>query len=63
MQLDEAIKHYKTQRRLAEVLRVGEPCISNWRSRGKIPAMAQLKIQKLSRGKLKADVNVFGEQK
>ncbi len=60
MQLDEAIKHYKTQRRLAEVLSVGEPCISNWRSRGKIPAMAQLKIQKLSRGKLKADADVLG---
>lgn len=60
MHLDEAIKHYKTQRKLAEVLGVCEPCISNWRSRGKIPAMAQLKIQKLSRGKLKADINVFG---
>lgn len=60
MHLDEAIKHYKTQRKLAEVLDVCEPCISNWRSRGKIPAMAQLKIQKLSRGKLKADINVFG---
>lgn len=63
MTLDQAIKHYKTQRKLAEVLEVCEPCISNWRTRGRIPAMAQLKIQKLSRGKLKADIDVFGVRK
>ncbi len=61
MTLDQAITHFKSQRRLAQVLAVNESCVSNWRKRKGIPAIQQLRIQKLSRNKLKADLSILGE--
>lgn len=55
MTYQEAIAQFKTQKALAEKLGVGQPAVANWKKRGKIPMLAQFKIQKLTRSKLKVD--------
>ncbi len=57
---EQAILHFRTQRTLAEKLGLTQPAVANWIKRGRIPDLAQLKIQKLTRGKLKADPEIYG---
>ncbi len=59
MTLDQAIAHYKSQRKLAMALAVNESCVSNWRKRNGIPAIQQLRIQRLTSSKLKADAGIL----
>lgn len=53
MTLDEAIKHFKTQANLARALKVNEAAVSNWKRRGTFPELQQLKVEKITGGKLK----------
>jgi hypothetical protein len=50
-----AVKHFNTQVNLASQLQVTQPCVANWKRRGRIPSAAQIAIAALSRGALKAD--------
>ena len=54
MKIEQVIKHFGTQVALAQALGVRQPTISNWRTRGRIPLVQQLRIEVLSGGKLKA---------
>lgn len=51
----EAIKHYGSQRALAEALGLKQPSISSWLSCGEIPYARQCQIEVVSGGALKAD--------
>ena len=55
MKLDQAIAHFGSQAALAEALGVKQPAVSMWKTRGKIPPLQQLRIQHVTRGKLKAE--------
>lgn len=57
MTLKEAIDHYKgNQAALARAIGYTPASVNNWLARGaQIPLVAQLRIQKATKGKLKAD--------
>jgi DNA-binding transcriptional regulator YdaS (Cro superfamily) len=55
MTFSEIIKHFGSQVAAAQKLGISQPTISMWRARGRIPALQQLRIQHVTRGKLKAD--------
>jgi DNA-binding transcriptional regulator YdaS (Cro superfamily) len=60
MDVNDALKLFKTQSSLAATLGVTQPCVSNWvRRGGVIPALQQLRLQKLSKGRLKADESIL----
>jgi DNA-binding transcriptional regulator YdaS (Cro superfamily) len=59
MKLDQVVKHFKTQTAAAKVLGVTQPTLSNWKTRGFIPAIQQLRIEKITKGKLKADKGIL----
>lgn len=59
MKLDQVVKHFKTQTAAAQALGVTQPTLSNWKKRGFIPAIQQLRIEKVTKGKLKADKGIL----
>lgn len=54
MKINDVIAHFGSQVAAAEALGVQQPTISNWKTRGRIPHIQQLKIELLTKGKLKA---------
>ena len=54
MKIDQVIKHFGSQVATADALGVQQPTISNWKTRGRIPHIQQLRIEHLTNGKLKA---------
>jgi DNA-binding transcriptional regulator YdaS (Cro superfamily) len=54
MTFDELIEHFGSQVAAADRLGVTQPTLSNWKARGRIPHLQQLRIQHVTRGKLKA---------
>jgi predicted XRE-type DNA-binding protein len=54
MKIDHVIKHFGSQAAAASALGCTQPTISNWKKRGKIPKLQQLRIQHLTDGKLRA---------
>lgn len=54
MKIDDVIAHFGSQVAAADALGVQQPTISNWKTRGRIPHIQQLKIELLTKGKLKA---------
>ena len=53
MTKDEAIKHYGTQQKLAQALGIRQGTVSGWGTYP--PAIRQLQIQQITRGRLKAE--------
>jgi len=58
MTFAQLIKHFKTQVAVAKALGVTQPAVSNWQQRG-IPAMQQVKINKVTKGALKLDKGIL----
>lgn len=58
MTKEQAIKHFGTQQALADALGVRSPTISGWRNG--IPHIHQLRLERMTRRKLKADPSVWG---
>ena len=54
MKFEKLIKHFGTQVAAADAIGVTQPTISNWRARGRIPHLQQLRIEHVTKGKLKA---------
>ena len=54
MKIDTVIKHFGSQLALAQALGIGQPTVSMWRARGSIPQLQQMRIEALTRGKIKA---------
>lgn len=55
MTYNQLIKHFKTQTAAAAALDVTQPTIANWKSRGKIPPLQQLRLELATGGALNAD--------
>lgn len=55
MTIDEVLKHYDNEIKAAANIGVSLQTIMNWKANKKIPRMAQLAIQTLTKNKLKAD--------
>ena len=53
----ELIGYYKTRVQAAAALEVTEQTIRNWEKNNKVPRIAQLAAQTLTKGKLKAEQN------
>jgi DNA-binding transcriptional regulator YdaS (Cro superfamily) len=59
MKIEQVIKHFGSQCAVAEALGVQQPTISNWKSRGSIPYLQQLRIEHATKGKLKAEAHIL----
>jgi hypothetical protein len=53
MTTDQAIKHYGTQQRLADALGIKQGSVSGWGEHP--PAIRQLQLQQITKGRLKAE--------
>ena len=53
MTTDEAIKHYGTQQKLADALGIKQGSVAGWSEYP--PAIRQLQLQQVTKGKLKAE--------
>lgn len=58
MRLDEAVSHFGTQQKLADALGIKQGSISSW-DRDVIPLARALQIEKITKGKLKADLGLY----
>lgn len=54
MKFDSLIDHFGSQVAAADALGVTQPTLSNWKARGQIPHIQQLRIELVTGGKLKA---------
>jgi DNA-binding transcriptional regulator YdaS (Cro superfamily) len=59
MTFDQLIKHFGTQAKAAEIIGCTQPTLSNWKNRGRIPGIQQLRIEHVTKGKLKADKSIL----
>ena len=59
MKFDKLIAHFGSQVAAASALGVTQPTLSNWKKRGRIPYLQQLRIEHLTKGKLKANPNIM----
>ena len=60
MTVDQLISFFGSQAGAAKALKCSQPCIANWKKRNRIPEIQQLKAEKISKGKLKADPGILG---
>lgn len=54
MNFNQVIEHFGSQVAAADAIGVTQPTLSNWKKRGSIPQLQQLRIQHITKGKLKA---------
>lgn len=59
MNIDQVINYFGSQVEAARQLGVTQPTLSNWRSRGQIPKLQQLRIEHLTRGKIRATPGIL----
>lgn len=53
MTTDDAVKHYGTQQKLADALGIKQGSVAGWGEHP--PALRQLQLQQLTKGRLKAE--------
>ena len=63
MKFDNLIAHFGSQVAAATALGVTQPTLSNWKKRGRIPHLQQLRIEHLTKGKLKAAPEILKKRK
>lgn len=63
MSIDEVLSYFKTRAKAAEALGVQTQAIYNWVTADKVPPLRQVQIEKLTRGKLKADPDVYDQKR
>lgn len=59
MKIEQVIKYFGSQVEVAKALGVQQPTISNWRTRGRIPHLQQLRLEHITKGKLKASPDIL----
>ena len=62
MKFDQLIGYFGSQVAAAGAIGVTQPTLSNWKHRGQIPQLQQLRIEHITRGKLKADPAILGRK-
>lgn len=63
MTIEEVLQIYKTGYQVCKVLEITRQNFSVWQKRGYIPYRQQLKLEILTQGKLKADLDMYMRQK
>lgn len=63
MKFDEVIDHFGSQVAAAQAIGVTQPTLSNWKTRGRIPHLQQLRIEHVTRGKLRAAPDILKPKK
>lgn len=59
MKFEKLIAHFGSQVLAAAALGVTQPTLSNWKKRGRIPYLQQLRIEHVTKGKLKANPEIL----
>jgi hypothetical protein len=59
MTFSQLIEHYGTQQAAAAALGLTQTAVANWKARGRIPELQQLRIQHATNGKLRADTKIL----
>lgn len=59
MKIDKVIAFFGSQVAVAQALGVQQPTISNWRTRGHIPHLQQLRLEHITNGELKASAHIL----
>jgi DNA-binding transcriptional regulator YdaS (Cro superfamily) len=59
MKFEQLIKHFGSQVQAADAIGVTQPTLSNWKKRGNIPHLQQLRIEHVTKGKLKAAADIL----
>ncbi len=59
MKYETAIAFFLTHSALAKALGVKRQAIDQWRVKGKIPILRAYQLQKLTNGKVKADLSIY----
>ena len=54
MSVDELVSYFGSPTKAARALGVKQSAVSNWRARNRVSEAAQLRAEKISRGRLKA---------
>jgi DNA-binding transcriptional regulator YdaS (Cro superfamily) len=54
MKFQQIVKHFGSQVAAAGAIGCSQPTLSNWKKRGRIPQLQQLRIEMVTQGKLKA---------
>lgn len=57
------IKHFGTQLQAAKAIGCSQPTLSNWKARGRIPLLQQMRIELITEGKLKAQPLLVGKKR
>lgn len=63
MKFNQLIDHFGSQVAAADALGVTQPTLSNWKKRGRIPHLQQLRIEHLTKGKLRASPEILKARK
>ncbi len=58
MTYEQVMKYFVTQEAVAKAAGVQQPAISGWRRRGRVPPLHQLRLEKATRGALKAEKGI-----
>jgi DNA-binding transcriptional regulator YdaS (Cro superfamily) len=59
MTFTQVVSHFGSQIAAARALGVSQPTLANWKARGKIPQLQQLRIEHATGGKLRADPKIL----
>lgn len=59
MKFEQLIKHFGSQVQAADAIGVTQPTLSNWKKRGSIPHLQQLRIEHVTKGRLKAAADIL----
>lgn len=62
MNFDQLIAHFGSQVAAAHAIGVTQPTLSNWKKRGRIPHLQQLRIEHVTKGKLKAHPEILARK-
>lgn len=59
MKFSTALKHYKTQRAIAQALGIKDQAVGQWKEKDRIPLKRARQLEALTDGKLKIDPQVY----
>lgn len=58
MTLEEVIEYYGNQSKVARALHISRAALTEWKKRGYVPLVQQYRLEKITKGKLKAEDEV-----
>lgn len=59
MKLDQAVKYFKSQRKIAKILGISEGAVSKWTEENIIPVKRAIKLNELSNGELSVNFDDY----